>query len=59
MIRRNLILIIGILGIIISSYNTIAGESIKSNLVGFIFGIGLILAYFELKKSKQLNNKKQ
>jgi Flp pilus assembly protein TadB len=51
--RRILILVIGILGIIISSYNTIAGESIKSNLVGFILGIGLILVYFETNKSNR------
>lgn len=49
---RNLILVIGILGVIISVYNAVAGESIKSNLPGFLFGIGLILVYFEKNKSK-------
>ncbi len=52
--RKNLILGIGILAIFISSYNTISGASIKSNLVGFIFGIGLILSYFKLNKSEKL-----
>ena len=44
---KKLNLIIGILAIIISTYNTISGESIRSNLVGFLLGIGLILSYFE------------
>lgn len=44
---KKIILIIGILAIIISIYNTVSGESIKSNLVGFILGIGFILYYFE------------
>ena len=52
-----LILLIGILAIFISSYNTISGAPIKSNLVGFIFGIGLILSYFKLNKSEKLQNK--
>jgi len=49
---KKLILIIGILAIIISSYNTISGESIRSNLVGFFLGIGFILSYFESDKLK-------
>ncbi len=44
---KKIILIIGILAIIISIYSTVSGESLKSNLVGFILGIGFILTYFE------------
>ena len=51
---KKLTLIIGILAIIISSYNTISGESIKSNLVGFILGIGFIINFFESNKSEKL-----
>jgi len=50
---KKLNLIIGILAIIISTYNTISGESIRSNLVGFLLGIGLILSYFESDKLKK------
>jgi hypothetical protein len=50
--KKKLILIVGILAIFISCYNTISGESIKSNLVGFILGIGFILSYFESNKPK-------
>lgn len=49
---RNLILFICTMGVIISIYNTVSGESIKSNLAGFLFGIGLIGVFFETKKSK-------
>ena len=51
---KKLILIVGILAIFIFSYNTISGASIKSNLVGFILGIGFILSYFESNKSDKL-----
>ncbi|MFK5981527.1 MAG: hypothetical protein QM499_01335 [Flavobacteriaceae bacterium] len=51
---KKLVLTIGILAIFISCYDTISGESIKSNLVGFILGIGLILSYFESNKSEKL-----
>ena len=44
---KKIILIIGILAIIISIYNTISGDALKSNLVGFILGIGFIIYYFE------------
>lgn len=49
-----IILLIGISAIIISIYNIISGESIKSNLVGFIFGIVFILSYNESNKSDKL-----
>jgi hypothetical protein len=52
--KKKLILIVGILAIFISCYNTISGESIKSNLVGFILGLGFILSYFESKKPEKL-----
>lgn len=48
---KKLILIIGILAIVISTYNTISGESLMTNLVGFLVGIGFILNYFESDKS--------
>lgn len=48
---KKLILIIGILAIVISTYNTISGESLMKNLVGFLVGIGFILNYFESDKS--------
>jgi len=51
---KKLTLLIGILAIFISCYDTISGESIKSNLVGFILGIGLILSYFESYKREKL-----
>jgi hypothetical protein len=51
---KKLTLIIGILAIFISSYNTISGESIKSNLVGFILGIGFILSYYESNRPEKL-----
>ena len=54
MIRKYLVLVIGISAIFISSYNAISGETIKSNLVGFIMGIGLTLSYFKLNKSEKL-----
>jgi hypothetical protein len=40
--NKNFILVIGIFAILISSYNTIYGAPIKSNLVGFILGIVLL-----------------
>jgi len=52
--RKYLVLIAGVLTICISSYNAISGETIKSNLVGLIIGIGLTLSYFTLNKSKKL-----
>ena len=52
--KKKLILIVGILAIFISCYNTISGESIKSNLVGFILGLGFILSYFESNKPEKL-----
>ena len=51
---KKLILIVGVLAIFISIYDTVSGESIKSNLVGFILGIGFILSYFESNKSEKL-----
>lgn len=51
---KKLILIIGILAVFITCYNTVSGESIKSNLAGFVLGIGLIITYFESYKSKKL-----
>ncbi|PCI31771.1 MAG: hypothetical protein COB60_10745 [Flavobacteriaceae bacterium] len=48
--NKKSILLIGILVLFISCYNTISGKSIKSNLVGFILGIGFVLRYFELNK---------
>ena len=51
---RILILVIGLLAVVISSYNILAGGSLKSNLVGFIFGISTLLLYFGTNKSKQL-----
>ncbi len=45
--KKNLLLVIGILGIIISTYNVIAGETVKSNIVGFIMGIALIVGFLK------------
>lgn len=50
---KKMVLIIGVLAIIISTYNTISEESIKSNLGGFIFGTGLVISYFNFNKLKK------
>jgi len=47
---KYLTLIVGILAIIISSYNTFFGEELLKNVSGFILGIGLILASFKSSK---------
>jgi hypothetical protein len=52
--KKKLILIIGVLAIFISCYNTIYEEIIKSSLVIFLLGIGFILSYFESVKLKEL-----
>ena len=50
---NNLVLIVGILGVLFSGYSLITGKNTSTSLIGFISGASLVFMWNDLRKSRR------